>query len=349
MDVYLRSLSSKISKLFKGILCRKDPPFNLEPFRCRMFLFKAFILSTRTNVLLKIHNPLYKTLCPSPSIIIRRTLNYSSQIPTKTALSLLFRDTVLTVKPAGTETQSKGEINESVKEFRNFKENPKGRKKETEKLDGKKPKKFKCLVEFVGDENKEEKMKKTMKVRRKREKVRALKGLSQLTETFIRHLYAKGYFKEASFVEDKKLDFGYFENSYGRDFIKFAAYNFGKDHQDIAKWLPGSHLKKVVLFGCASLDKNNVFAAKRLRKFFKIQENTVCSRCMLKDSCGYANKSVWGTGTNNLLLVDVMKVITLYALDLVPAKLTVPDEVKDSINQLLKLVIKLSQPPCQDS
>ncbi|KAB1669390.1 hypothetical protein [Gossypium barbadense] len=314
-----------------------------------MFLFKAFILSTRTNVLLKIHNPLYKTFCPSPSIIIRRTLNYSSQIPTKIPLYPLFRDTVLTVKPAGTETQSKGEINESVKEFRNFKENPKGRKKETEKLDGKKPKKFKCLVEFVGDENKEEKMKKTMKVRRKREKVRTLKGLSQLTETFIRHLYAKGYFKEASFVEDNKLDFGYFENSYGRDFIKFAAYNFGKDHQDIAKWLPGSHLKKVVLYGCASLDKNNVFAAKRLRKFFKIQENTVCSRCMLKDSCGYANKSVWGIGTNNLLLVDVMKVITLYALDLVPAKLTVPDEVKDSINQLLKLVIKLSQPPCQDS
>ncbi|TYJ12017.1 hypothetical protein E1A91_A11G318800v1, partial [Gossypium mustelinum] len=166
---------------------------------------------------------------------------------------------------------------------------------------------------------------------------------------FVRHLYAKGYFKEASFVEDNKLDFGYFENSYGRDFIKFSAYNFGKDHQDIAKWLLGSHLKKVVLFGCASLDKNNVFAGKRLRKFFKIQENTVCSRCMLKDSCEYANKSVWGIGTNSSLLVDVMKVITLYALDLVPAKLTVLDEVKDSINQLLKVVIKLSQPTCQDS
>ncbi|KAB1671414.1 hypothetical protein [Gossypium barbadense] len=259
-----------------------------------MYLFKAFILSTRTKVLLKIHNPLYKTLCPSPSFIIRRTLNSSSQLPTKTPLSLLFRDTVLTVKPAGTETQRKGEINESVKEFRNFKENPKGKKKETEKLDGKRLKKFKCLVEFIGDENKEEKMKKKMKARREREKVRALKGLSQLAEIFIRHLYAKGYFKEASFVEDNKLDFGYFENSYGRDVIKFAAYNFGKDHQDIAKWLPGSHLKKVVLFGCASLDKNNVFAAKRLRKFFKIQENTVCSRCMLKDSCEYMLVRVYG-------------------------------------------------------
>ncbi|KAA3472336.1 cytochrome b561, DM13 and DOMON domain-containing protein [Gossypium australe] len=81
----------------------------------------------------------------------------------------------------------------------------------------------------------ERKDEKTMKVRRKREKVRALKGLSQLAKIFIRHLYAKGYFKEAGFVEDNKLDFGYFENSYGRDFIKFAAYHFGKDHQDIAK------------------------------------------------------------------------------------------------------------------
>ncbi|KAA3472327.1 Dysferlin [Gossypium australe] len=339
-----------------------------------MSFFKAFILSTRTKVLLKIHNPLYKTLCSSPSYIIRRTLSSSSQIPTKTPLYLLLQDTVLTVKPSGTETQSKGEINETVREFRNFKENPEGKKKEREKLDGKKPKKFKCLVEFVGDENKEGKMKKTMKVRRKREKLRALKGLSQLAKMFIRHLYPKGYFKEAGFVEDNKLDFGYFENSYGRDFIKGKwslrimlislpsfwgiitsmtvllllvnkiTFDFG-----ICRWLPGSHLKKVVLFGCASLDKNNVFAAKRLRKFFKIQENTVCSRCMLKDSCEYANKSVWGIGTNSLLLLDVMKVITLYALDLVPAKLTVPDEVKDSINQLLKVVIKLSQPTCQDS
>lgn len=65
---------------------------------------------------------------------------------------------------------------------------------------------------------------------------------------------------------------------------------------------------------------------------------------MLKDSCKYVNKSVWRAGTKNLLLVDVMKVIALYALDQVPPKLTVPDEVKDSVSRLLKEVIKLSQP-----
>ncbi|GMI65537.1 hypothetical protein like AT1G53460 [Hibiscus trionum] len=297
------------------------------------------LLSNQTKCLLKTQNPLHKTLSPSPSFIIRRTLNSSSHKQTKIPLSLLFQ-----AAAGGTEAQSEGENDGLKRKVTNLKGNPKWKMKENKGLDGKKPQNFKRLVELSGCVKKEEKVKRMMTVRRERGEVRALKELSQLAEIFIRHLFAKGYFNKASFLEENKLDFGYFGNSYGRDFIKFAAYEFGKDHQDIAKWLPGNHLKNVVLFGCPSLDKNNVFAAKRLRKFFKIQENTVCSRCMLKDSCEYANKSVWGIGTNSLLLVDVMKVITLYALDLLPAKLTVPDEVKDSINRLLNVVIKLSQP-----
>lgn len=53
--------------------------------------------------------------------------------------------------------------------------------------------------------------------------------------------------------------------------------------------------------------------------------------------------NVWQTGKMSLLLVDVMKVITLYALDQVPPKLAVPDDVNDSVNQLLKQAIKLSK------
>lgn len=41
------------------------------------------------------------------------------------------------------------------------------------------------------------------------------------------------------------------------------------------RWLSGSDLKKVALFGCPSLTKKTVFSAKTLRVFFKIQENTV--------------------------------------------------------------------------
>jgi len=51
--------------------------------------------------------------------------------------------------------------------------------------------------------------------------------------------------------------------------------HLGKLEFWIHRWLSASDLKKVALFGCPSLTKKNVFAAKRLRKFFEIQENTV--------------------------------------------------------------------------
>ena len=47
--------------------------------------------------------------------------------------------------------------------------------------------------------------------------------------------------------------------------------------------------------------------------------------------------------TKSLLVVDLMKVITSYAIEQVPPVLTVPDEINDSANQLLKQVIELSE------
>ena len=41
------------------------------------------------------------------------------------------------------------------------------------------------------------------------------------------------------------------------------------------RWLSGSELKKVALFGCPSIERKSVFAAKRLRAFFRIQEDVV--------------------------------------------------------------------------
>ncbi|XVF88004.1 hypothetical protein PTKIN_Ptkin19aG0014500 [Pterospermum kingtungense] len=309
------------------------------------FSAKTFRMSLL--VFLKSENPPYKVLSPSPSLITR-TLNSPPQKPTNKPLSLLFQEAVGLIEKSGaneSQSKSQGETNELKwrlteleREVRKLKENPKGIKNEG--VESEKPKKVKSLVGLFGGEKKQEK---AVKIKRERGEGRVLKDLSRFAEIFVRNLYAKGYFNEANFLADKKLDFGYFDNSYGRDFIKSAAYKFGKDHQDIAKWLPGIHLKRVVLFGCASFEKNNVFAAKRLRSFFKIQENTVCSQCMLKNSCKFANMNVWGTGTKSLLLVDVMKVITLYALDEVHPKLTVPKDVNDSANQLLMKVIKLTE------
>ncbi|KAK2638704.1 hypothetical protein Ddye_026499 [Dipteronia dyeriana] len=174
---------------------------------------------------------------------------------------------------------------------------------------------------------------------------RVFKELSTDMELLISHLYQKGYFKKANFVPDdqEKFDLSCFDNSYGRSFIKFAAESFGKDNQEIAKWLSGSDLKKVAILGCPSLTKKNIFSAKQLRIFFAIQENTVCCKCDLRHSCKFVNQSVWKGGNNNLRLADVMRVITLYALESVPPELKVPDDVMASVSQLLKEVINLSQ------
>lgn len=131
---------------------------------------------------------------------------------------------------------------------------------------------------------------------------------------------------------------------YGREFLYHAADNFGRNHQEIAKWVSGSNLKPVALFGCPSLSKKSVFSAKKLRKFFKIEEQTVCSKCVLKDSCKHANQPVWGgVGIKSLSLSDVMRVIFLYALDKTHPDLTVPDEIKDLVGYLLKEIVKLSR------
>ncbi|XP_059662748.1 uncharacterized protein LOC132308630 [Cornus florida] len=169
------------------------------------------------------------------------------------------------------------------------------------------------------------------------------KELSTDMVLFATHLYKEGYFNNANFLPRDKFDDTCFQNNFGRDYLKFATEKFGKDNQEIAKWLSGSDLKKVALFGCPSLSRKNVFSAKRLRTFFRIPENTVCSRCALKQSCKFPNQSVWKGDTKQLNLAVVMRVIVLYALEAVPQQLVVPDEIKASVSRLLKEVVNLSQ------
>nr|CAD1843220.1 unnamed protein product [Ananas comosus var. bracteatus] len=129
-------------------------------------------------------------------------------------------------------------------------------------------------------------------------------------------------------------------NLYSRHFLKSAAERFGQDHQEIAKWLSGSDLKKVALFGCPSVERKTVFAAKRLRSFFSIQEDTTCHACKLKKSCKFVHQKV--ARQEKLILPDVMRVLTLFALDAIPRQLFVPHELKLSVDKLLKEVINLS-------
>ncbi|GAB4846596.1 hypothetical protein Ancab_025602 [Ancistrocladus abbreviatus] len=160
---------------------------------------------------------------------------------------------------------------------------------------------------------------------------------------FLRHLYDEGYFKDANFLPRNRFDVSSFENGYARDFLKFAAERFGNDNQEIAKWISGSDLKTVALFGCPSLSRRTVFAAKRLRTFFQIPENSVCSKCILRKSCNFENQSVWKGNTQNLNLQLVMRLLVVYAMEAVSPQLVLSDEVKACVTRLLKDLIKLSK------
>ncbi|KAL3821269.1 hypothetical protein ACJIZ3_007174 [Penstemon smallii] len=68
------------------------------------------------------------------------------------------------------------------------------------------------------------------------------KELSADMQMLAYHLYKGGYLKDANFTDEDKFDLNSFEASYARDFLKFAAITFAKDHQEIATRL----LKEVI-------------------------------------------------------------------------------------------------------
>nr|GMC48752.1 uncharacterized protein LOC109185408 [Ipomoea batatas] len=111
----------------------------------------------------------------------------------------------------------------------------------------------------------------------------------------------------------------------------------------LLRWLSASDLKKVALFGCPSLVKKHVYSAKMLRNFFRIQEDTVCGKCALRDSCKFVNQHMWNGNAKTLQLHHVMRTITMYGLESVPTELVVPEDIKKSVGQLLKEVVKLSK------
>ncbi|GKV37099.1 hypothetical protein SLEP1_g45164 [Rubroshorea leprosula] len=327
-----------------------------------MSLFRT-LFSSQTNSLLKIRNPLCKSLT-FPSFFTR-TLNSSAQIDPETSnergnnkksLSVLFQQAVglsERTDTSGSESEGQTENSELKRKLKEFERDIRGLKakskdgsrvgKKKERVDDKESEQARRLSELFGPKKQDEGVKLRLKVEEPRVKKEVYLKLSPYAEIFVKHLYDQGYFNKATFLRDGNLDFGYFDSDYGRDYIYHAADKFGKDHQEIAKWLSGSNLKEVALFGCPSLAKRSVFAAKRLRKFFKIEEQTVCRRCVLKDSCKLANKDVWGSSVVSLNLSDVMRVILLYALDKASPQLTVPDKIKDSVTYLLKEVVKLSR------
>ncbi|CAL5390991.1 unnamed protein product [Camellia sinensis] len=269
-----------------------------------------------------------------------------SKQQTKKPLHVLFKEAVgLSKKIEPIEAQNEPESNELKKrlrkledEVRRLKENS-SEKVKVENLKKKKiendessSKSLYALFANKGGDSEKSRVVESLRM----EDQMVYKELSLELALFVKHLYKEGYFVNANFLPNNKFDITCFENSYGRDFIRYAAEKFGKNNQEIVKWLSASDLKKVALFGCPSLGRKNVFSAKSLRNFFRIQEDTVCSKCVLKSSCKFVNQSVWKGNNKNLNLAVVMRVIILYAMESVPPQLVVPDEIKASVSVLLK-------------
>ncbi|KAI4333522.1 hypothetical protein L6164_018315 [Bauhinia variegata] len=330
-----------------------------------MALFRN-LLSQRFQSLLTPQNPLYACQivhsnaphCHQFPPFINRTFTSSPQIEdpsepnperkkNKTPLHVLFKQAVgLSEKTENSETESEGEaenneLKRKLKQLEQEVRSLKAKSKEEGDAKRKKPKKPEQKSLYDAFTHQSSSAGKLREVKLKEPIV--LKELSPDMELFVEHLYKRGYFKDANFAKDKKFNLSLFETRYAREFIKRAAESFGRDNQEIAKWVSGKDLKEVAMFGCPSVYKSSVFVAKRLRKFFEIQENTVCSKCALKPSCKYRNQTVWKTDTNNLDLGLTMKLITSYSLEeSMDPRLVVPHKIRECISRLLKKVLKLS-------
>ncbi|XP_010479909.1 PREDICTED: uncharacterized protein LOC104758695 [Camelina sativa] len=308
------------------------------------------ILKNQTlfNTLLK------KPQCVSP-LIVSRTLTSEAH---KKPLSVFFEEAVgLRPKSETSEIEEEEEGNELKRKLLEL-ERKLIELKKTEPVRQKKQKEKKVVTSeetekrhdnlyklFKGDEEEKKEVKKK-RSQEQEDVIRVYKELPIEMVSFVRLLHKEGYLNKANFITGEKLNMGNLDEEYSRTFVKFAAERFGKDYQEIAKWLSGSDLKKIVLFGCPSVEKRAVFAAKTLRNFFDIHENNVCNKCVLKEKCKFPNQSVWDGKTKHLHLSVVMKVITLYPLDLTHPKLQVPQEVQDSVARLLTEIQNLSRTIC---
>ncbi|KAL7250001.1 hypothetical protein ACSBR1_012068 [Camellia fascicularis] len=262
---------------------------------------------------------------------------------TKKPLHVLFKEAVgLSKKIEPIKAQNEPETNELKKRLRKLEEEVRRLKENSsEEIENDESSSKSLYALFANKGGDSEKSRVVESLRMEDQMV--YKELSLELALFVKHLYKEGYFVNANFLPNNMFDITCFEISYGHDFIRYAVEKFGKDNQEIVKWLSASDLKKVALFGCPLLGRKNVFSAKSLRNFFRIQEDTVCSKCVLKSSCKFVNQSVWKGNNNNLNLAVVMTVIILYAMESVPPQLAVPDEIKASVNVSLKEVLNLSQ------
>nr|XP_028945289.1 uncharacterized protein LOC103448877 [Malus domestica] len=191
-------------------------------------------------------------------------------------LDLLFKEAVeLSPKPENSDSEDETKDNQLKKSLRDLEEEVRSLRAEN-KAKKREPNsdsegEVSLYAVFTNKKPADGSSRKRMAVTRERSNV--LKDLSQDMEVMASHLFKEGYFKDANFlfVNGDRLDISCFNNSYGRSFIRFAVESFARDNQMVVRL----GLEKVALLGCA----------------LPLPER-VCSKCVLKQSCKFANQNV---------------------------------------------------------
>lgn len=151
---------------------------------------------------------------------------------------------------------------------------------------------------------------------------------------FVEHLNERGYLSKAVNFEDGPVDLQGLTTGKIYGFIKLAALNYVEDHAEILKSLSRSHLRKVALFRCPSHEKRVIIAVKRLRTFISSREDIDCPPSDLENTCNGLSVK--------LRLDDVVRLLCTYGLIAEKSELLIPDDVKQSIVNLLVEIIDFS-------
>eukprot|EP00249_Psilotum_nudum_P021063 c27957_g1_i1 orf=156-2780(+) len=158
---------------------------------------------------------------------------------------------------------------------------------------------------------------------------------------FLEHLEEKNYFSDV--VDMVGTQRALFKD---RAYIKNALMSFGRERDDLFRFLSKQAIRVIVNFGCPSIDRKVVNAAKRLRAQLGIVEGDVCQQCRLKKSCTRAfclpERQI------TAVTLDVVRILLPFAENILPdAELheSYPKEVTIAICNLLEELVQLSLKP----
>jgi len=157
---------------------------------------------------------------------------------------------------------------------------------------------------------------------------------------FVEHLNERGYLSKAVNFEDGPLDLQGLTTGKIYGFIKLAAFSYVEDHAKILKSLSRGDLRTVALFHCPSHEKRVIIAVKRLRTFVSSKEDIECPPTDLEDTCNALSVK--------LRFDDVVRLLCAYALNAEKSELPIPDDVKQSVVNLLVEIIDYSACPVND-